>query len=111
MDLTSRVASCAAPFLGHDAPTAIGPARIALRAGSPVIVGTAAPGSSRDGSLVVTATVIDTSDLDKTLSSARELTRRINDELSRRILALPHAWVWMHERWESLSAPGSARTP
>jgi KDO2-lipid IV(A) lauroyltransferase len=111
MDLSSRVASSVSPFLGHDAPTAVGPARIALRTGARVVVGSAAPsvgcgprpGEARDvppGSLVVTATQIDTSDLEKTPGHARVLTRRINEELSRRILALPHAWVWMHNRWE-----------
>ena len=97
MDLRSRVPSCDAPFLGHSAPTAVGPARIALRARAPVVVGTAAPGP--DGSLVVTATRIGSSDLSRDDAGAHELTRRINAELSRRILALPHAWVWMHDRW------------
>lgn len=97
MDLRSRVPSCDAPFLGHPAPTAVGPARIALRARAPVVVGTAAPGP--DGSLVVTATRIASSDLSRDDEGARELTGRINAELSRRILALPHAWVWMHDRW------------
>ena len=103
MDLRSRVPSCNAPFLGHDAPTAIGPARIALRLRAPVVVGSAAPRG--DGSLVVTATAMETEGLAPDDAGARELTRRINAELSRRILALPHAWVWMHERWAT-DAPG-----
>jgi KDO2-lipid IV(A) lauroyltransferase len=99
MDLRSRVPSCDAPFLGHPAPTAVGPARIALRSRAPVVVGTAAPGP--EGAMVVTATRIDSTGLTPDEAGARELTRRINAELSRRILALPHAWVWMHERWSS----------
>jgi KDO2-lipid IV(A) lauroyltransferase len=98
MDLRSRVPSCDAPFLGRPAPTAVGPARIALRARAAVVVGTAAPGAG--GSLVVTATRIDTSDLACDAQGARALTARINAELSRRILAMPHAWVWMHDRWK-----------
>jgi lauroyl/myristoyl acyltransferase len=97
MDLRSRVPCCQAPFLGHEAPTPIGPARIALRTGAAVVVGTAAP--SPEGGLVVTATRIATHDVPRDLPGAVELTRRINAELSRRILALPRAWVWMHERW------------
>jgi KDO2-lipid IV(A) lauroyltransferase len=97
MDLRSRVPSCEAPFLGHLAPTAVGPARIALRARAPVVVGTAAPGP--EDSLVVTATRIDSDGLLPDDVGAIELTARINAELSRRIMALPHAWVWMHERW------------
>jgi KDO2-lipid IV(A) lauroyltransferase len=97
MDLRSRVAACRAPFLGHDAPTAIGPARIALRTRTPVVVGSVAPCARREW--VVTASAIDTADLLPNPASAEELTRRINSELSRRILAIPHAWVWMHSRW------------
>lgn len=80
-------------------PTAVGPARLALRTGAAVIVGTAAPAAG-DG-LQVTATRIATNDLPGGDASARELTCRINEELSRRILSLPRAWVWMHERWRS----------
>jgi lauroyl/myristoyl acyltransferase len=47
----------------------------------------------------VTATRIRLDDLPADASGATSLTARINDELSARILALPHAWVWMHERW------------
>lgn len=97
MDLRSRVASRLVPFLGIPAPTAIGPARLALTTGAAVVVGSVAPGS--DGSLVVTATPIPTGDLEPGEEGAFELTSRINSELSRRILALPDAWVWMHERW------------
>jgi lauroyl/myristoyl acyltransferase len=54
-------------------------------------------------SLVITATRIPTSELGLTdlegQGAERDLTTRINRELSQRILALPHAWVWMHERW------------
>ncbi len=104
MDLCSRVASMDAPFLGHDAPTAIGPARIALRTGAAVVVGTAAPGAPRHAdSLVVTATRIPTDDLPAGRAGVAELTGRLNRELSRRILDLPNAWVWMHERWRTQS--------
>jgi KDO2-lipid IV(A) lauroyltransferase len=100
MDLRSRVASIDAPFLGHDAQTPVGPARIALRTGAAVIVGTAAPASSNTPrSLVVTATRIATDDLPPGVAGVRELTRRMNAELSRRIFAFPHGWVWMHDRW------------
>jgi KDO2-lipid IV(A) lauroyltransferase len=98
MDLRARVAACEAPLLGLPAPTALGPARIALRARAPVVVGTAAPGPG--GGLVVTATRIPTDDLGAGAAAALELTVRINDELSRRIRALPEAWPWMHQRWD-----------
>jgi KDO2-lipid IV(A) lauroyltransferase len=115
MDLKSRVPSIEVPFLGRPAPTPLGPAKIALRAGSAVVVGTvarapAAPPSAHAGRAVgslgpleVTATRIPVDDLRRAPDGAALLTARINDELSRRIRALPDAWVWMHERWAKSS--------
>jgi Kdo2-lipid IVA lauroyltransferase/acyltransferase len=100
MDLRSRVASVDVPFLGHLAPTAIGPARLALRTGAAVVVGTLAPAQPADDGArtrghVVTVTRIPTGDV----TDAHALTSRLNDELSRRILRWPEAWPWMHDRW------------
>jgi KDO2-lipid IV(A) lauroyltransferase len=95
MDLRSRVASIDAPFLGRLASTAVGPARIALRIGAPVVVGTYAPGDR------VTMTRIPTSDLTPGPEGERTLTTRVNEALSARILAAPEAWVWMHERFKA----------
>lgn len=105
MDLASRVPSVEVPFLGVPAPTPVGPARLALRTGAAVVVGTVAPG--RAGTLAITATRIDTSDLGGAAAhergqSERELSARINAELARRIRALPASWVWMHDRWPTL---------
>jgi KDO2-lipid IV(A) lauroyltransferase len=97
MDLRSRVASIDVPFLGHDAPTAVGPARIALRTGARVVVATIAP--APDGGRALTVTPIATGDLGPGAAGEIALTKRLNDELSRRILALPEAWPWMHPRW------------
>jgi KDO2-lipid IV(A) lauroyltransferase len=109
MDLRSRVPSVNVPFLGHPAPTPMGPARIALRTGAPVVVATVAPrpppsaGTRTEGygavALEIAVTRVTTSDLHADSAGVRELTARINAELSARILALPHAWPWMHERW------------
>jgi KDO2-lipid IV(A) lauroyltransferase len=95
MDLRSRVPSIDVPFLGRSAPTAVGPARIALRTKAAVVVGTAA--RDKAGAWVLTMTRIATGDLAPL--AARGLTERINVELSARIRALPDAWLWMHPRW------------
>jgi KDO2-lipid IV(A) lauroyltransferase len=101
MDLSSRVPSIDAPFLGRSAPTAVGPARIALRLRAPVVVGTFAPGDR------VTVTRVRTDDLAMGPEGERALTARLNDALSARILAAPEAWVWMHERFGPLSGTKS----
>jgi KDO2-lipid IV(A) lauroyltransferase len=93
MDLRSRVPSVDAPFLGRPAPTPLGPARIALRTGAAVVVGTAAPGPS------LAVTRIPSSDLAPDPEGERVLTARINAAISAHIRAMPDAWVWMHPRW------------
>lgn len=98
MDLRTRAESVAAPFLGDDeAPTAVGPARLALRTGARVLVATAE--RTHGQALAVTVTPIDTRDLSPSSPADEiELTRRINHELSARIVALPTMWPWMHAR-------------
>jgi KDO2-lipid IV(A) lauroyltransferase len=98
MDLRSRVPSVTAPFFGIPADTPLGPSRIALRTGAPVIVGTAAPGPF---GLRITVTRIDAAGLAANAQGEAILTARINAELSCRILAFPEGWVWMHRRWQS----------
>lgn len=99
MDLASRVPSVTAPFLGVPAPTPVGPARLALRTGAAVVVGTVSP---TPGGLAITTTRIRTTDLSVDAAGERELTARINDALSERIRAMPESWVWMHPRWPTL---------
>ena len=97
MDLLSRVPTIPVPFLGSPAETAVGPARIALRTGAEVVVGTAAPGD--ENGLEITVTHIETADLAADVPGEQTLTERINAELSRRIFDMPQGWVWMHPRF------------
>lgn len=94
MDLRSRVESIEAPFLGLPALTPVGPARLAIRTGAAVVVGTAT--TSVTGTRGISFTRIPRS------TSERELTTWINDELSARIRATPESWPWMHPRWTGL---------
>lgn len=91
MDLASRVPSVVVPFLGRDARTAVGPARLAIRTGAAVVVGTATP----EGLFF---TRVEPSP-DETA-----LTARINEALGERIRAWPEAWLWMHDRFTMLGA-------
>jgi KDO2-lipid IV(A) lauroyltransferase len=100
MDLRSRVPSTLTPFLGDPAPTPIGPARLALRAGAAVVVGTVVPSSGSPGSLAIRVTRVGTLDLHADGKGEETLTRRLNDEISSRIRAFPEGWVWMHPRWD-----------
>lgn len=96
MDLASRVPSVDVPFLGRPAPTPIGPARIALRTGAPVVVATPVP---HEGGLALDVSVVRIDDPTPSDAAERLLTERINDEIGARIRAMPASWVWMHDRW------------
>jgi KDO2-lipid IV(A) lauroyltransferase len=91
MDLASRVASIDVPFLGAPAPTPVGPARLAVRTGAAVVVGTV--GRGEDGALGLSFVRIEAT------ADEYTLTAHINAELSARIRALPEVWPWMHRRW------------
>jgi len=92
MDLKTRAESVTVPLLGAPARTPVGPARIALRSGAPVVVCTVEPDAS--GALAVTCTR-----LFGQMTDEMALTARINEELSRRILLAPEHWLWMHDRF------------
>ncbi len=90
MDLKSRVPSEMIPFFGVPAPTPIGPARIAHRAGAPIVVATV----ERVGhELALTCTRLEPG------TDALETTRAINAELTRRIGTALELWPWMHPRF------------
>lgn len=99
MDLRTRAPSLLSPLLGRPAPTASGPARLALRARASVVVATAAPGSRAGEPIVVTVSRITTDDLAGDDTDAQRLTDRINAALDERIRALPTMWPWMHRRF------------
>lgn len=93
MDLASRVPSIEAPFLGVPAKTPVGPAKLALRTGAAVVVAFA----TRE--LTVEVLRIRSDDLESSPDAERILTTRINDAISKAILSVPDAWVWMHHRF------------
>jgi KDO2-lipid IV(A) lauroyltransferase len=91
MDLRTRAESVTVPMFGIPSRTPVGPARIALRTGAPVVVCTV------DARMTVTCTRLSAPPKDET--DETELTARINEELSRRILCVPKHWLWMHDRF------------
>ena len=98
MDQNTAVAGIPADFLGTEAHTPVGPASLALATGAVVL-----PMAIYwiDGARYVVEVgervpVERTGDRDRDL---REVTERLNRELSRFILEHPDQWVWMHDRW------------
>jgi KDO2-lipid IV(A) lauroyltransferase len=98
MDLRTRAASIDVPFFGVPAPTPVGPARLALRTGAAVVVGTVAPDPS-GGPGAIAISFVRLATAQATGTDVTDLSARINAELSARIRALPDQWPWMHRRW------------
>ena len=87
-----------APFLGHPAWTTPAPAKMALRAGATIVFAFCIPDGLRhrlEFEEPIRADLLTEAERDP-----NELTRRINEIISRRIHARPDLWLWMHDRWK-----------
>lgn len=98
MDLASRVPSVAVPFFGTPTAFPIGPAKLALRTGAPIVVATwemreinnqMVEGIGAEALPVGTASSRD----------AEAVTAAIAAVLERRIAAAPERWLLVHSRW------------
>lgn len=111
VDLPGSIPTQTVDWLGRRARVAVGPARLALRTGAPVVVGTPAPND--DAGIQVRVARLPTSDLAPNEAGVAELCQRVADALSDRIGALPTHWPWMHPSFgqerETEEHLGSAR--
>lgn len=89
------------PFFGRDASVHTGPARIALKTGSPIvcIFGMRKP----DGKhiLFIEEPILPEGGDDP--ASIDRLTRKLVERMEERINACPAQWLWMHNRWKNPS--------
>jgi KDO2-lipid IV(A) lauroyltransferase len=92
------------PFLGVPASTAVGPARVSLHSGAPIVMGFVT--RRADGRLDL--------DVDPPLEIADpaapdavlRLTARHTARLEERVRARPELWFWLHRRWKTQPPPG-----
>ena len=92
------------PFLGHPAWTTPAPAKMALRAGSTIVFAFCIPDGLRhrlEFQESIRADLLTEAERDPV-----ELTKRINEIISRRIHARPDLWLWMHDRWKGTGEGG-----
>lgn len=92
------------PFLGRPASTALGPARIALATGAPIIMGFAARRADGRHELVVEPP-LDPCD-PAAPDAAERLTALHVARLELWVRARPESWFWLHRRWKT-APPGS----
>lgn len=100
----------AVPFFGHDAMTAPGPARMAMRAGLEII-----PVVARrlEGATfrVTFYDPIEQSTLPDKTEALRETVTNISRWVEDRILEAPEQWFWVHRRWDkSIYRKGAGST-
>ncbi|MDP9191827.1 MAG: tetraacyldisaccharide 4'-kinase [Acidobacteriota bacterium] len=86
------------PFLGRPAWTTSAPAKMAIRSDSTIVFGFCIPDGLRHRVEFVES--IRAGQFSKDESGAENLTRHMNDVISRRIAERPELWLWMHDRWK-----------
>lgn len=96
-DQASEQSSAELDFLGHPAPTALGPATLARRTGARLVF--AHLRRAPDGRHVLECEEI------TPRADDRDTMREINARLSDAIRADPSSWVWFHNRWLTPLAP------
>jgi KDO2-lipid IV(A) lauroyltransferase len=98
VDQNTRVASARLPFLGHDAPTPLGPARIAARRGVAMVPAALVRCEGR------WCAIHDRPIIPADGDDPRDLAVRCNDALSEMVRRNPSQWVWFHDRWDDTAA-------
>lgn len=93
IDQSIRAESVEVPFFGRPAPTPVGPARLAVRAGAAAIAGFI---ERRDGMQHIR---FEEPVLTSRSDDPAELTAAMTAAIERQIRRVPDQWVWMHKRW------------
>ncbi len=86
-------------FLGHPASVYVGPAKIALKTKSPIIVCVALKEDNRRNKIVFEEPIY-TDNLESNDSNMIFITEQINRKLEKYICQYPHLWFWVHKRWK-----------
>ncbi|MFO8073167.1 MAG: lysophospholipid acyltransferase family protein [Polyangia bacterium] len=98
IDQDTRVDGVFAPFFGREAHTPIGPAAIARRTGTPLLVGSIR--RLRNGGHLISIQELHLPGDDAGAALA------LNAELERRVRLRPSQWVWLHDRWRTRPPDG-----
>lgn len=93
IDQSVRVESVQVPFFGRNALTPVGPARLAIRTATPIVLCFI---ERRHGHQFMRfQPVIETARGDDPIALTARLTAGIEEQIRR----VPEQWVWMHDRW------------
>jgi len=98
-------------FLGLPMPVSPAPAALAYRTGTEIMLGFCLPEPGGRYRIRITQSIMPPS-LGKNLDAsqvARELTQRIQDEISKEIRSHPEFWLWSYKHWRR--TPGKTYPP
>jgi len=114
VDQNIRAESVKVPFFGRPALTPIGPAKLAIRTGVPVVL--VFDERRGDKHIIRILPPIETSRDDDPIALTARITAVIEEEIRRK----PEHWVWFHDRWrerpkwdigEQVAASGEQEKP
>lgn len=91
------------PFLGVPASTPVGPARVALATGAPIVTGYVTRREDGRHELDIEPPLVEQG---RDASAALRLTARHTDRLTARVRQHPEAWFWLHRRWKTAPPAG-----
>ena len=86
------------PFFGHDAMTAPGPARLAIKYGVPIVPMSTVRTGPAQFRVTVHDPIIPTA-TGNTDADVRDTVVRITEFIEARVRENPGQWFWMHRRW------------
>lgn len=89
----------AAPFFGHEAMTAPGPTKLAMRVGAPIIPVITRRLEGARFRMSFYPPIIPSDNPDRT-QAVTETVAKINEFLEQRIIEAPEQWFWVHRRWD-----------
>ena len=86
-------------FLGHEASTFVGAAKIAIKTGCPIAPAYAI--RKEDGShLFICEELISPEGFNNNLEDITRFTELISKRIEKYIYQYPHLWFWVHKRWK-----------
>jgi KDO2-lipid IV(A) lauroyltransferase len=103
-DQDARKIGIHVPFFGRPASTLTGPARLAIAANVPVVIGMMErAGRGRFRAWVVR--ILEPSPGADERAEIERLTREVNEAFEEVIRARPDHWYWIHRRWKTPPPP------
>jgi KDO2-lipid IV(A) lauroyltransferase len=87
------------PFLGRPASTPVGPARLSIASGAPIVMGFCE--RCADGRIELDVMPPMTARDPRAADAALELTARHTARLEERVRRRPEMWFWLHRRWKT----------